>query len=465
MEENNNNEVSQSTKEEKFVPAYQKKNIEEKKDKSKEKKTKKEKNIKKEKIKDGNKKKVFKSKITLIIIALVILIIAFLGYTFIKKATNEVSDYDKLMENYGFTSLYSNSSDKVTRSEAIKIVVASSLNVNDITNNMFEYKKDEELEYPNQNWIDYAISVGMISENEITTQNQDEYVSYVEVLRYLSNAKVNILGKTLDIEEKVNYKDYEGYTTEQKWAISDAIHSGVLDNNKTKLNGNKDITKSKFNELIIRYVQNYNLLTLEGDKINIKQDKMPSNKNLYPYTLASVDKSIYEIDFAKVNDDFKTPLEVYSEIKSDYNKISDTITSYIENIFNIDYENIKLQAYKDTMYKISMYKISSSSLDNYLQYVKDNKIKITSEQKVILPVIYFDGESYRARVQIKYNVESAIKLNDLVYGDNGMEYTLGNKTVYLDIPFKINSTYNYVYLSNTDSSVLDNISGKVKVSK
>ncbi len=462
MEENNNNEDVKSAVEEKFVPAYQKSNVE---DKNKGKKAKKEKNIKKEKINVGNKKKVFKSKITLIIIVLVILAVALLGYTLIKKTTGNVSDYDRLMENYGFTSLYNSNSDKLIKSEAVKIVVASSLNVNDITNNMFEYKEAEELEYPNQNWIDYAISVGMISENEITTQNQDENISYVEVLRYLSSAKANILGKTLDIEEKVDYKDYEGYTTEQKWAISDAVHNGVLDNSKTRLNGNKDITKSKFNELIIRYVQNYNLLTLEGDKINIKQEKMPSNKNLYPYTLANVDKSIYEIDFAKVNDDFKTPLEVYSELKTNYNKINEIITSYVENIFNIDYENIELQTYKDTMYKISMYKISSSSLDNYLKYVKDNKIKITSEQEVILPVIYFDGENYRARVQIKYNVESAIKLNDLIYGDNEKEYTLGNKTIYLDVPFKINSNYNYVYLSNIDSSVLDNISGKVKLSK
>lgn len=427
-------------KQSKFLPAYQRKNIknnDEKVDR-----------INKQK----NKKIIFKSKISVILIALTLVVCVFVGFVIFSNKS-EISDYDNLMEMYGFSNLYNNkngkSNDNVTKSEIIKIVLASYLNVDDITDKMIDYKSEEELEYENQNWIDYAKSIEFIGENEITSENENDNITYIEAIRYIANAKVKILGKTLDIDKEVRYKDYEGYTTEQKWAISDLVYNEILDNKNTKLNGNKKITKSQYNEMIIRSILKYNLITLDNDKINIKIYKMPKNKNDYPYTLSSVDKTIYEIDFVKVNDGFKTPIRIYSNVKSYYADIDKLIEDYLNLIFNIDYETINTKRFKSIIFDSTMYYADSTKINGYLDYVQTNKIKISGESVLQLPIIYFDGEKYRARVKIKYNVNSANELKNLIYGDNeNIEYKVGENTIYIDIPFYISEDSSTIYLKN-----------------
>lgn len=427
MEENKN--------EKKFVPAYEKK----KEDNSSQ--------IK-------NKNRLFKSKITFIIIGIIaIAIISTIIFFILKKTNVSYGDYDILMQKYGFESIYSDNSvlpiEKVSKSEAIKMIVAASLNINDISKGYYVSDKDN-VEYDNEIWVRYAKSVDMLSENEMTKDNQDDNITYIECIRYISLAKQKILGKKADITTIPNFKDYSGYNVEQQTALADLVNSGIISDSTKKVNGNKKLTKSKFNELIINYVVKYNLITLNDDKINIKEEKKPSNENDYPYTLIGVDKSIYELPFISKNENSRTPIEVFPDLKYSYSKIIKSVTDYLNQILNVDYTNFNQETFMVNMEKYSKAFADYDKLTEYVEYVKNNEIIISGTTKVILPIIYFDGENYRIRIKINYDIKNAKELKNIIFGDSYSDtniiYSFGDSEVYVDVPFNRGnkSELNYV---------------------
>lgn len=452
MEENNNenlnvNSVDKDSKKEKFIPSYANKNN---KDGSKTKK-------------ENNKNKIFKSKITVIILAVIIcLVIAISLFVILKETNIEYGEYDSLMQKYGFEDIYSNDSvapnEKVSKSEAIKMIVAATLNINDISKGFYLSDKSD-VTYDNELWVRYAKSVEMISENEITKENQNNDISYIECVRYIAKAKQKILGRELDKDTIPSFKDYEGYNSEQQIALSDLVYNNIVEDSKSRLNGNKKLTKSKLNEMIVKYVVKYNLITLNEDKINIREEKKPSNEKDYPYTLIGIDKSIYEIPFKKINDDAKTPIEVFADLKYDYSKINESIINYLNVILNVDSSNFDEDEFIKQALKTSYQGTNTDKLKEYCSYIKSNNIKISGNAKVILPIIYFDGENYRVRLKIDYNVERADSLSNLIYGDSFSDgnviYELGKKEIYIDLPFsKITTGKVYYYRVNTSNSLL-----------
>ena len=228
-----------------FVPAYERKKIEEQKgttdkkvskiNKTKSKTTiKKDKNTSEAKKEKDNKPKAIKSKITVILIALVVVVVLAISLSLVYIFNNEsIEDYNQLMDDYGLSLLYnnqtSNSSDKITKSEAIKLVIGATLKTEDITSYMPDdmlYKTNKvtqtesgesinldelfnqisktekiEEEYTNEYWIRYANSIEFIRKDEITKDNYNDEVTYLEFIQYISKAKTVLLGKTLDIEK------------------------------------------------------------------------------------------------------------------------------------------------------------------------------------------------------------------------------------------------------------------------
>ena len=383
------------------------------------------------------------SKITIIFLILCLLVIgaivfgviSFINYNKYKP----YRAYEEKMKTYGFDKAYNNESVKtgesITKSEAIKMILAACFNTNDISG--FAAEPEGENNYENAMWVEYAKYRGIITDGDINKDNYKSKASYIEVIRYLATAKTKLLEKELDSAVQLKVKDIDKYKSDEQVAIEDMIQNEIIKVNTKKIKGNKHIFKGQMNELISNFVEKYNTITVNGEKININEDKKPSNKDEYPYTLANVEKNVYEKKFS-VDDEnnFINPKELYSTKKEYYTQIQQIAEGYYNLILNVDYNTINYDDLKDEMLPYMLY--GADGLEEYVKYVKDNKIKIEGKSTVIFPVVYFDGLQYAVRMKLEFEVKNSETKNNLLYMDpiddteNPVKYDNDKYTLYID---------------------------------
>lgn len=437
MKESNTNDIKQESKEikmeknsnenkKKIIPSYQKKN--EPVDKKAKKKT---------------DKRVVKSRITIAIIIVSILLVGLAVYGIISLINyNKYKPYigfEETMKTYGFDKVYNNESAKtgesITKSEAIKMILACMFNTSDISGFAKEPEGDDN--YENAIWVEYAKFRGIISDSDINKDNAKDKATYIEVIRYLANAKTKILEKELDSAPSMKVKDLDNYKSDEQVAIEDMIANEIITINTKKINGDKHIFKGQMNELISNFAIKYNTITVNGEKVNINEDKMPSNKDQYPYTLASVDKSVYEKEFY-VDDEnnFKSPKELYTVKKEYYTQIQEIAEGYYDTILNVDYNTINYEDMKDNILQYVLY--GTEGLEEYVNYVKSNKIIIQGKSTVMFPIIYFDGLEYNVRMKLEFEIKNSNTRDNLLYMDpinsdsTKVKYDNDKYTVYID---------------------------------
>lgn len=424
--QNNNVELKENSgnKKPKIIPSYQKKNEPlNKKDKKK------------------MNKKTFKSKITIAILIAILLLVggAIFGIVYLVNYNRykPYIKYEEPMQTYGFDKVYNNETaktgDKVTKSEAIKMVLSAVLNTSDISG----FAKEPDDNYTNGMWVEYAKFRGIISDEDITKDNADDKATYIEVIRYLANAKTKILEKDLDSKDDLKVKDIDKYKPDEQIAIEDMIVNEIITINTKKIKGNSHVFKGQINELISNFVVKYNTITVNGEKININEDRMPSNKDEYPYTLSSVDKSVYEKEFY-VDDEnnFKNPKEIYIVKKEYYTQIQEIAEGYYNTILNVDYNTINYDKMKDSILQYVLY--GTDGLKEYVDYVKNNKIIIEGKSTVLFPTVYFDGLEYVVRMKLEFEIKSSNTKDNILYLDpigntnTKVKYDNNKYTVYID---------------------------------
>ena len=448
--ENNENEKKvevQNKKKSNFVPSYA----------NKDKEASTNSNVKTKK----SKKIKIKSKFSIAIIVAVIVVIALLIYFLVFKNGNKNSNYEELMQDYGLAMLYNNgevdANQDVTKAEAIKMILAVTLNTEDIGDFL---SSDVEEEYPNSRWVYYAKAIELISESDITPENYNDTEEYINIIRYLGNAKSKILNKTLDVAVEPKFKDYNSYSPDERWAISDMVYNQIIADSTDELNAKTNLKKATLNKIIIEYALKYNLLTVNGEKININKDKMPANADEFPYTLATINKSVYETpNYIANEENYKNARKSFSEMKKNYQNIDELINSYFKALMNVNYETIDKDNNTEIIADATNHILSLDDYEEYVKYIKDNKVVMNGEVKVQYPIIYFDGINYRVRVKLDINIEKADKLQNLVYGDTNQEYKQGKNEIYVDIPLyysNVNENYFIEY-----RKIENMISGKV----
>lgn len=388
------------------------------------------------------KNRKYKIKMIIIIITsiLAILGIVYLSYTLISSKYSKYEHFEEKMDIYGFSQVYDNgsakTSEKVTKSEAIKMILSCLYNVPKIEG----IALPTEETYSNAIWVEYAKKQGIILEGEITPSNADDKVKYQEVLVWLYNVKAKILNIEPDTSANFEVKDINAYNTDQKLAIYDLLNSGIIVTNTSKIDGNKTLYKGKLNELIINFAEEYNTITVGDARININEEKIPSNSNMYPYTLASVEKSIYEIGFeGSTNDDFILPVDYYKDNKQYYGQIKSYVENYYNYILSVDYNNISIEQMKRKLKKYAFEEFDEKILQKYVEYVKTNHIKLKGKATAQLPCIYFDGNDYRVRLKLELVIESSdTNKNILFYDLEGEEITYDGDEITLYIDSKLN---------------------------
>lgn len=342
------------------------------------------------------------------------------------------------MSIYGFDRMYDNSSskvsEKVTKSEAIKMIISTVYNLYDISS----FAPIEDAKYDNEIWVKYAEDKSILIE-EIDEKNQDDKISYIDVVMLFSKAKSEILGLSLDIEGTPNFSDFDKYSNEEQTALKDIIWNKIIENNTEKLNGNRKIAKGELNELLINFAEKYNTITLGSeDKININEEKIPYNSDIYTYTLANVNKKIYEarFDYSNVSTSI-LPKDIYVKCKDYIPSWISIIEEYYNTLLNVDYNDFSKENFKETINAYSYNSYSNTSIDNYESYIKDNKISITGSVVPVMPIMYYDGQYLRMRVKLQYTILSSNTRKNILFGDlmSGIDviYDEDSNIQYIDV--------------------------------
>lgn len=369
--------------------------------------------------------------------------------------------YEEEMSTFVFDKVYDNGSAKtsqsVTKSEAVKMALAATYNTSDPSGFTGEPQED----YPNARWVEYAKLKGIIGNDEITKETANDKATYMDVIRYFGNARSLILKKNIDATTKPDLKDFDAYSPDEQNIIADTIVNNLITVQGNKLKGNQHAFKGQVNELVVKYIKKYNTIVPEGEKLNINADKIPSNAGQYPYTIASVDKTIYEAKLdIKDESNQKMPKDVYVERKELYDQIVDTTQSYYNALLNIDYNTIDKQQFINDTQRSILYSVNEDQIDRYIEYVKKNKIILSGKATTQLPIVYFDGFHYRARVKLEFKVEYSDTKENLLYMDlmlqdsNPAFKVIYNKednqyTAYIDAPLTKDGQIETLYIDES----------------
>lgn len=377
------------------------------------------------------------TRILLFVLLIFMIIFSYLGirsYLLNKK----YGKYEKQVELYGFSLMYNNgspkSSEKLTRLEMVKIVLASIYNTTDVESIGF----GPSGEFDGDEWAKTAKAFGIIDDEYITKETYNEGVTYKEALVTYLNARSKLKDIPLSSTTESSFKNLQSYSQEERQYINDAVENGLLENSNKKLNINNTIFKGQFNELIVKFVEKYNTVAPEGETLVTNEESKPSNYEMYPYILYSVPKEVYEYrGISEGEGDYATPAETYKYDKDYYPQMQYRTEAYYNTILNIDYRTLNKDEFLENADRYLRFTYTDE-INEYIEYVKNNKIIIEGTAKVQLPIFYLDGICFRARVKLTFEIKNSETDKNLLLGDTtrAKEVTYKNKkyTVYIDAP-------------------------------
>lgn len=177
----------------------------------------------------------------------------------------------------------------------------------------------------------------------------------------------------------------------------------------------------------------------EKDYLNNYEEKYrPNQAEYYPYVSNEIPSEVYDFPFiVDALPDMSSPATVHQSSNISYYESGAKHAEIVLNkLLNIDYETI---SYEDIYTTLNAHCIGSISysygseeaVKNYVEYVKENKIKIKGTATSMLPIMYIDGMSCRVRMKIEFTIESSdTNLNLLLKPSYGAEDFVYDKTSY-----------------------------------
>ncbi len=374
--------------------------------------------------KENNKKIIenikLKSKKLYIILTLIVIVIlifiVFLNIYLNNEKYKVYFKYEEKMQTYGFDKMYNNktakTSESVTTAEALKLALSAVFNTYDISGFAAENN-----EYENAIWVQYAKD-NEITKEDINVDNFNNNVRYIDVITYFENCKIKFLENESVKDTEVNIQDINKFTVDQQTAIKDMVASQIISIQKNNLNGNNYIFKGQLNELVVNFVEKYNTIAPSGEKLNINPEKLPNNAEEFPYTLATINKSIYEKEFFSGYDLKElSPKELYTYKKEYYPQVEVITEEFFDAILNIDYRTITEESLRSKIEPYYIFEAEDFAISFYVKHVKENEIIIEGSSQLQFPIIYFDGVSYRARLRLKFEVKQSKTKDSLLYLD------------------------------------------------
>lgn len=418
--------------------------------------------VKKKKIERKHVPKKVKRILAIVFGIIIIVVIAIVSYISLKNyfINKKYKKYEEKMEAYGFDMLYDNgkatSSEKVTKKEMVKIIMSSVYNITEVGSLGFS----SEEEYDGQNWVKTALVYKLVEKNSIGKKNYNEGATYKETIMAALNARKEKLDIPVSSTKEASFKNLNSLKEDIRKYINDAVENEIIEDSKKSIKLEQKICKGQLNQIVVNIVEKYNTIVPEGETIVTKKESLPSNYEIYPYILYSVDKEVYEYDLIKDwEDDYKSPKETYKYRKDYYNQVTHRTEQYYNAILNINYNDITVEKFKNEAGKFLRIAYDNEYYSEYVEYVKNNKIVIEGTAKVQMPIFYIDGISYRVRVKLTFKVLNSDTDKNLIFGDlkrsAGVKYKSKEYTIYVDA--SLGTTLFNKSLKLDDYAIIDTI--------
>lgn len=396
--------------------------------------------------KSSNKKTTKRISIFTILLVLIIIAISIGIYFGVRQLVIilKYKSYTDKMITYGYDELYLNkeatSNQEVKKGELLKVIIGSIKNSKDISN--IYYLADKNIS-DEKNWYNYSMYLGI--NNVIDEKELELNATRIDAIILLTEMMESFLGEEIKPTKlEMKEKKLNEYTEKQQETIAKAVTLGIV-KNKTSALSDKEIIKGELNKLVIKAVEEYatiyygNVNSNRDEKVSIvtEKDKLPENYKDYPYITSNISKDIYELEYkVRTQSMFKNPKQVYKVMGYLYGQTDELLTRYFKNILNVNYETITVENFLDSIDNLVVYKIGTEDVKDYVQYVKDNKIKLEGKATPMLPIMYDNGEEYVVRTQITFKVINSNTEYNLLFGDEKQNVKYNGKeiTMYVDVP-------------------------------
>ncbi len=379
--------------------------------------------------------------------------------------------YTEKMYDYGLATLYNNgkatATQKVSNEEMLKILLAA---VNGKTDIDSIYYSEAELEQ--DKWLQYATDLKFT--NNINKDNLKERASNTEMVLIASRALQSV--SKVDVqpaELKLSASKLAQFTYDEQQDIAKAVSMEIVKNKNSAVSGNY-ILKGELNKLAVTIIEKYATIyynsvqlneqgVTERTDVNIVTDKnkMPNNYKEYPYIIDSIPTEVYEYDFDIMTErTAQTPKEAYKYMGSLYGQIDELLVNYFDTILNVDYANITTKSFLQSIENSVVYKLSEQDVEEYVEYVKEHKIKLMGKAEPLLPIIYNNGEQYIVRTKLTFEVLNSNTEYNLLFGDENQSVKYNGKTItmYVEVPMgmTLNSWSLRVYVATLANHLLAN---------
>ena len=377
--------------------------------------------------------------------------------------------YTDKMYEYGYETFYNNKkttqTEPVTNEELLRVVLGSIKN----TENIDEiYYSENNTMADNEKWYNAAT----VLEFNTTIKKEDlqNGAKKIDAVIYTTNIVEKLLGKSIEKTTlNITKSKLSNFSDTDIDTISKAITLGLIENKSSSLKDSK-LIKGELNKLVITIVEKYSTIYFanqksSGNNTNVgnivtDKEKMPKSYNDYPYIVDNIDKEIYDIELKYATPSNKeTPKESYKAVGSLYMQIDEIIERYFTGILNIDYNNISYNNFLKSIDSSVIEYLDEEDVKEYVDYVKQNKIKIEGKGAALLPIIYYTGEEYIVRCKINFKVLNSDTNENLLFGDKNVKYGSNEIEMYVDLPMgiTINSRSMLVNLAClADKMVLNN---------
>lgn len=359
----------------------------------------------KEKVKKSKKDiKLDKKKITLCIVSLLIFIIVIVAVLFfIQKGSNfnlkkekwDGINYGEKIELFGFNKIYDECSVEITKIEALKINFLISMNKDSIENAFVKGYKYSDEDFILKNYA-YTNNFKKV----ITKSNKDEKITVADELYALYLIEK---GRYNDVEtsEKITLENINNYEEEKKIAIQTMYDKDIVE----KEDFEQVLTKEKSKEIMVKYIYVFKTMCRDVDYEFLKNES--NIKSLYKLPFyPSSNTEAYTIEIKKEYD-YKEPIDIFSEVSNRYKDIIKSTKELYDIILNVNYEEFEKEDFDIEKYARSINEVSAlprKDIENYVEYVKQNKIKIEGKGYPIIPLVYYKNNNYNVRTYVEFKI-------------------------------------------------------------
>lgn len=382
----------------------------------------------------NTKKVIFISLIIVIVITICI-------FSIFLIMRNKKDYYAKKMDVLGYSRLYSNlSKNNVTKLDALKIIVAANSNNSYIDNISLQQIDDE-----NEKWLEYAKRKSLDVSQIVDSSNLNENIKEEEFLFLLESARLNMFGDKSIPSSTIKIDNPDQYSIPILSAISTFVNEGIVNRNE---NFKANLTRNNLNKIIIKYIYKYNILVENDNQTLLAETEIDSK---LPYLISEIDSKFYNYPLKfTYGKNYKSPIKSYVDIRGDYRQLFNTIHDYFDNILNLDYEKLDEENLYDAI-AFNSY-CESNIINDYIESIKKNNLKVNGNCEIIEPVIYTDNDYIYVRIKLNFVINNTSNLSNCLFGDDNNNYELNKEyEIIYDVKLKKEDGHFYIVDNNLNN--------------